>query len=95
MTGLTDRGSFELPGSNVPAQDVMQTSSADGCSEPSATDLSKEWQKQLRDLQRLICELLLKNEQLRMEIATSTAIRQELPCELNGRPCERFLSLGS
>ena len=81
MTGSTHRGSFEPPGPDVPKQEVTRTNSPENCSDHRAAHFESEWQETLRNLQMRICELLLKNEQLRMSLAGMTVSRQEKPCE--------------
>jgi len=42
--------------------------------------LEEEWQSSLRNLQQFICELLLKNQQLRMRLEAATNLQtDELP----------------
>lgn len=84
MTGSTHRRSFEPRGPDVPKQEVTRTNSPENCSDHCAAHFEKEWQETLRNLQMLICELLLKNERLRMSLAAITVSRQEKPCERNG-----------
>ncbi|WP_165420056.1 hypothetical protein [Edaphobacter modestus] len=43
-----------------------------------------EWQERFRNLQALICELVLKNEQLRMALASITVITHEEARERDG-----------
>jgi hypothetical protein len=47
-------------------------------------ELEEEWQDRLRSLQQWICELLIKNQQLRMslELATAAELRGPGDCNL-------------
>jgi hypothetical protein len=42
-------------------------------------ELEEEWQDRLRSLQRWICELLIKNQQLRMSLELATAAERREP----------------
>jgi hypothetical protein len=42
-------------------------------------ELEEEWQDRLQSLQLWICELLVKNQQLRMSLALATAAEQREP----------------
>jgi hypothetical protein len=46
-------------------------------------ELEEEWQDRLRSLQQWICELLIKNQQLRMSLALATAAGGREPGDRN------------
>lgn len=46
-------------------------------------ELEEEWQDRLRSLQQWICELLIKNQQLRMSLELATAAERREPGDRN------------
>lgn len=52
-------------------------------SELSIEDLHEEWQCRLRSLQEWICQLLIKNQQLRMALMEAQAKKTREPDESN------------
>lgn len=78
MTDLLTRGSFAPLEWGHVKQNVPETSTLienfAGC---VPGGIEEEWQVKVCNLQILICELLLKNEQLRMALGARTAPNQD------------------
>jgi hypothetical protein len=55
-----------------PVQDLRNASVAGLRHEEPDHGLEAEWPERLRSLQRCICELLIKNQELRMALASTT-----------------------
>jgi hypothetical protein len=85
MTSLPSRESFaQAHGGPVPRLQHSTNTSVAGSrfeqpNQQTNWDLEKEWQERLRSLQQWICELLLKNQQLRMSLALATAAEEREP----------------
>lgn len=82
MDESTQRESFELPGLDVSKQEVASPFLPQSWPNDPTTLL--EYQVKLWDLQMLICELLLKNQKLRVSLAAMTLTCQENACERDG-----------
>lgn len=63
---------------------ALVTASASSLSESGMEGARDEWQIQLQNLQRLICELLIKNQQLRMTLMEIKASEPALRSSCHG-----------
>ena len=81
MTSLQPQECFaQAHGGPVPRlQRSTNTSVAGSRFEQPNQQLEEEWQDRLRSLQRWICELLIKNQQLRMSLELATAADERAP----------------
>lgn len=74
MTGSLNGGPFPHVESIAdPRRIDANASSPDSSSGMSIENLPEEWQLQLRNLQEWICELLIRNQQLRMALMQATS----------------------
>jgi len=78
MTFQLSRDTFSQAESIPPIQGMVVTGYS---SEISISDLQEEWQIQLRSLQQWVCQLLIKNQQLRMALMEMKA---KMPGEEDG-----------
>lgn len=73
MTDLLPRGSFTQLDRRSANQNAPATDTQEGNSGLPLGGFEEEWQDKLCNLQMLVCELLRKNEQLRMTLGETTA----------------------
>jgi len=67
------RGELFKPAGPLPQErDMSRTDSLDDKCDNTTVAFEAEWQGRLRNLEMLICELLHKNEQLRMALSAKT-----------------------
>jgi hypothetical protein len=60
------------PGDIEPAQSLACVSAAGWQQQRWRQEQEKEWEGHLRNLQQCICELLIKNQQLRVSLMSAT-----------------------
>jgi hypothetical protein len=68
MTDLLCEEKFSQADAIVSIKRRRTTDSAAFLKDAPIADLQEEWETRLRTLQEWICELLIKNQQLRMEL---------------------------
>jgi hypothetical protein len=92
MTSLQPQESLaQIHGGPVPRRHSINAPVAGSWHEPPNQqpnqhlnwELEEEWQERLRSLQQWICELLIKNQQLRMSLELATAAEGREPGDRN------------
>ena len=84
MNALPHLGPPPQLGSQMPAGQTDFAVSTDLLSDQVSEALRAQWQAQLLSLQGCICELLIKNQQLRMTVMEMRAKKQEDESGSNG-----------
>jgi hypothetical protein len=84
MTSATREGPLPRTGRIAPVQCALVATSAGSSSESGKESARDEWQRQSQSLQQLICELLIRNQQLRMTLMEMKASEPALRSSCNG-----------
>jgi len=92
-----------MPGAASPANKVHRINGTDAGAAPTQMSaegrifiereyrLEEEWQSRVRSLERWVCKLLIKNEQLRMSLAMARAPDRDGQDAIIRRPWERAI----